>query len=269
MAGPIVHHTQLLPQIDAQPDRPSLMLRGVVYFLIGLSKKVLIADTIGPAIDPFFEVGGTTGAIESLAAITGYSVQLYFDFSGYSDMALGLAAMFGFTLPINFASPYQATSIVEFWRRWHITLSAFLRDYVYIPLGGNQKGRLRRYINLLLTMLIGGLWHGAGWAFVIWGGLHGLALATQHLVNTHLPDIRLGRLATPVTMVLVFCLWVPFRAERMDVTLEIFSGLTNWGGQIDWLPGVTIAIGLVIAFFMPNSNVISPWIERRLWRTKD
>ena len=264
VAGPIVHPRQLLPQIDTKPDRQRLMLHGVVYFLIGLAKKVLIADTIGPAIDPFFALGGTTGALESLAAIVGYSVQLYFDFSGYSDMAMGLAAMFGFVLPINFASPYKATSIVDFWRRWHITLSAFLREYIYIPLGGNRHGNTRRYTNLMLTMLLGGLWHGAGWAFIVWGGLHGAALALQHVVATRFPRIRLGPAAAPVTILFVFLLWVPFRAERLDVTLEIFGALRYWSGHIDLLPGLTIVAGLVIAVKAPNSHVIVPIVEHKL-----
>lgn len=263
VAGPIVHHQQLLPQIDTRPDRQRLMLFGVVYFLIGLGKKVLIADTIGPAIEPFFELGGTTGAIESMAAIVGYSVQLYFDFSGYSDMAMGLAAMFGFVLPINFDSPYKATSIVDFWRRWHITLSAFLRDYIYIPLGGNRHGDARRYTNLMLTMLLGGLWHGAGWAFIVWGGLHGGALALQHVVSTRFPKLRLGPAAAPLTILFVFLLWVPFRAERLDVTLEIFGALGSWSGHIDLVPGLTIIAGLIIATMLPNSHAIVAHLETR------
>ncbi|NND36103.1 MAG: MBOAT family protein, partial [Gammaproteobacteria bacterium] len=178
IAGPIVHHRQIIPQIGRPCDRSALWLAGIVYFAIGYVKKFFIADALGAMVDPLY-ASSSLVLQESLVATLGYTFQLYFDFSGYSDMAMGLGALFGFRLPVNFDSPYKATSITDFWRRWHITLSQFLRDYVYIPFGGNRHGALKRYRNLMLTMLIGGLWHGAGWTFVFWGGAHGLLLTIE------------------------------------------------------------------------------------------
>ncbi len=165
--------------------RPQLenVLIGVTIFSLGLFKKVVLADGVAQYSTPVFEAADALKTISFFIAWGGalsYSFQLYFDFSGYSDMAIGISRMFGIILPLNFSSPYKSISIVEFWRRWHITLSRFLRDYVYILLGGNRKGNMRRYVNLFITMLLGGLWHGAGWTFVLWGGLHGLYLMINH-----------------------------------------------------------------------------------------
>ena len=186
VAGPIVHHKEILPQFAegrALKITAYNLYVGITLFVIGLFKKVVLADNIAPYADGVFraaEDGVALTFFESWAGSLAYTFQLYFDFSGYSDMAIGLGRMFGFGLPINFFSPYKARNIIEFWRRWHITLSRFLREYLYIPLGGNRKGHYRHYANLMITMFLGGLWHGAGWTFIIWGGLHGLFLCINH-----------------------------------------------------------------------------------------
>ena len=186
IAGPIIRPHQLLPQFSnpalGRFDWQNFAI-GTTFLLFGLFKKVILADGIAVYSTPVFTAaanGGTPGAVNAWGAALAYTFQIYFDFSGYSDMAIGLGLMFGIVLPFNFNSPYKATSIIDFWRRWHMTLSLFLRDYVYIPLGGNRGGRVRRYINIMLTMLIGGLWHGANWTFVAWGGLHGIFLLVNH-----------------------------------------------------------------------------------------
>ena len=186
IAGPLVHHAEMIPQFKRGRTSRSAVLaaRGLAIFAAGLFKKVIIADNLAQFVSPVFAHldagGGVTTPWAWLAALA-YTLQIYFDFSGYSDMAIGLALLFGIRLPVNFRSPYKATSIIEFWQNWHITLSRFLRDYLYIPLGGNRLGEQRRYLNLMVTMLLGGLWHGAGWNFLIWGGLHGLYLCINHL----------------------------------------------------------------------------------------
>ena len=187
IAGPIVHQADMLSQFrSANSHRRNIdfLATGITIFALGLFKKVIIADNLSAFATPLFSEamdGTILSFAEAWTAALSWTFQLYFDFSGYSDMAIGLALMFGIVLPVNFASPYKATSIIEFWRCWHITLSNFLRDYLYIPLGGNRNGQLARYRNLGLTMLLGGLWHGAGWTYVIWGGLHGLYLTINHL----------------------------------------------------------------------------------------
>ena len=184
IAGPIVHHSEVMPQFAARPRITApLIAQAMALFTIGLAKKVLLADNLAPLVRPAFgaaAAGHVPDLTQAWFSALAYTLQLYFDFSGYSDMAIGAALLFGVRLPLNFASPYKSTSIIEFWRRWHMTLSRFLRDYLYIPLGGNRRGPSRRYVNLFLTMLLGGLWHGAGWTFVAWGALHGAYLAVNH-----------------------------------------------------------------------------------------
>ncbi len=182
IAGPIVHHAEMMPQFLKRKtgglSNASIAVGGSI-FLLGLFKKVVLADNVAAYATPVFaaaSAGQELTLIESWGGVLAYTFQLYFDFSGYSDMAIGLARMFGIVLPLNFNSPYKAASIIDFWRRWHMTLSRFLRDYVYFPLGGSLRGRMKRHINLMITMLLGGLWHGAGWTFVVWGGLHGIYL---------------------------------------------------------------------------------------------
>ncbi|WEF35690.1 MBOAT family O-acyltransferase [Pseudoduganella chitinolytica] len=173
IAGPILHHKEMIPQFDTpQTHRfnTGRLTVGMIFFAIGLFKKVVIADGVARFVGPVFNMHhASLTQLEAWAGALAYTFQLYFDFSAYSDMAYGLSYMFGIILPINFFSPYKATSIIEFWRRWHITLSTFLRDYLYIPLGGNRRGKAQRYVNLVITMLLGGLWHGAAWTFIAWG----------------------------------------------------------------------------------------------------
>lgn len=232
IAGPVLHHREMMPQF-AYPATYCFnyenMAVGLSIFFIGLFKKVVIADGVSQYVGPVFGAPATGVELTFVEAWGGaicYTLQLYFDFSGYSDMAIGLSRMFGVALPLNFHSPYKSVNIIEFWRRWHMTLSRFLRDYLYIPLGGNRKGTLRRHMNLVATMLLGGLWHGAGWTFVIWGGLHGLYLVINHA--WHAVRRKLGQdpeqpLSRPVrlasvllTFLLVTLAWVFFRADTLE-----------------------------------------------------
>ena len=185
IAGPITHHSEIMPQIgpSQRRDIAADLAVGISIFVVGLFKKVVIADSLAIYADAGYAMlraGQPLDHASAWVTVLCYSFQLYYDFSGYSDMAIGLARMFGFRLPVNFYSPYKSTSIIDFWRRWHITLSRFLRDYLYIPLGGNRRGPVRRYVNLGIVMLLGGLWHGANWTFVVWGAVHGLMLALNH-----------------------------------------------------------------------------------------
>ncbi len=237
IAGPILHHKEMLPQFRRpetfRPSAENLCIGGTI-FVIGLFKKVVIADNFGLIASPVFaeaETGATLHFIQAWRGAFAFSFQLYFDFSGYSDMAIGLARLFGIRLPLNFNSPYKATSIIDFWRRWHMTLSRFLRDYLYFALGGNRKGPARRYVNLMITMLLGGLWHGAAWTFVLWGGIHGFFVIVNHLwrrVFRRTIDRWWSRLtARSLTMVIIVLAWVPFRAESLDGALAVFDGMTN------------------------------------------
>lgn len=258
IAGPIVHHKEVLPQFarsGAFRLRAANLAIGLTIFAIGLFKKVVIADALAESASPAFAAAETGAALDFFAAWTGafaYSLQIYFDFSGYSDMAIGLARLFGIKLPLNFAAPYRATSIIDFWRRWHLTLSRFLRDYLYIPLGGSRRGRSRRYINVMITMLIGGLWHGASWTFVVWGGVHGLMLVANHVWRAVVPW-RIGRwwsraVARATTLVAVTLAWVLFRAESFSGAANMFAGMANLpqslSGRIGPLQGLMTDIGV-------------------------
>ena len=245
IAGPILHHAEMMPQFAQRetyrPDADKIAA-GVTLFVLGLAKKVLIADGIGAYVAPFFDAarsGVPLTFLESWCGALAYTFQLYFDFSGYSDMAVGLSLMFGVRLPINFHSPYKAVNIIEFWRRWHMTLSRFLRDYLYVPLGGNRRGPARRYINLLLTMLLGGLWHGAGWTFMAWGILHGVFLCVNHawhalrvkLGHNLCRSTALGRaLACVVTFLAVVAGWVVFRADSLTSAVVMLRGMAGLNG---------------------------------------
>ncbi len=178
VAGPIIRYSEIEDQLRSRTYTTTKFARGIAFFSLGLAKKVLLANPCGKIADLAFEAG-SLGPIEAWYGVTAYAFQIYFDFSGYSDMAIGLGLMLGFVFPKNFDSPYRSQSITEFWHRWHISLSAWLRDYLYIPLGGNRKGRVRTYVNLFVVMLLGGLWHGAAWNFVIWGALHGALLGVR------------------------------------------------------------------------------------------
>ena len=239
ISGPIVHHAELVPQVRTAVAGARLsrdIAVGASIFIVGLAKKILIADRLAPFVSYFFAGsadGAEAGAVAAWLAVLAYSLQIYFDFSAYSDMAIGIARMFGFSLPLNFNSPYKSRSIREFWGRWHMTLSRFLRDYLYIPLGGNRRGPFRRGVNLMVTMLLGGLWHGANWTFVLWGGLHGLYLIVHRFWSE-----RSGGLALPawagiaLTFVLVTLAWVPFRADSLDDAWRIYTQLAGFGGPL-------------------------------------
>lgn len=237
IAGPIVYHGHVLPQFRG-PDAFRLRLPdvaiGLEIFSLGLIKKCVLADGMALYATPVFAAaaaGEPLTVLEAWGGALAYTFQLYFDFSGYSDMAVGLGRMFGLHLPLNFASPYKATSIIDFWRRWHMTLSAFLRDYLYIPLGGNRHGTVRRHGNLLLTMLLGGLWHGAAWTFVFWGLLHGIYLVVNHAWR--LTGLRLPRpLGWLVTFLAVVVGWVFFRAEGFDAALTMLSAMAGEHGLV-------------------------------------
>jgi D-alanyl-lipoteichoic acid acyltransferase DltB (MBOAT superfamily) len=245
IAGPVLHHKEMMPQFaQAQTYRPHWenISVGLSIFIMGLFKKTVFADGVAPYATPIFDAaaaGQSLTLFEAWGGALAYTCQLYFDFSGYSDMAIGLSRMFGVKLPLNFHSPYKATNIIEFWRRWHMTLSRFLRDYLYFALGGNRKGTVRRYINLMVTMLLGGLWHGAGWTFLVWGGLHGLYLcinhAWRHLASRLWPQALLpgwlGKmLAWSTTFMAVVIGWVFFRAASFDAALEMLLGMAGWNG---------------------------------------
>ena len=211
IAGPIVRPGFLLPQLhDSRPIDNSRVTSGVMLFTCGLLKKVMVADRLAFYADPILNAPKLHGSVDLWLSMVAFSLQIYFDFSGYTDMARGLGRMLGLELTVNFDSPYQADSPSDFWRRWHISLSSWLRDYLYIPLGGNRKGKTRTDVNLMITMLLGGLWHGAGWNFIIWGGFHGLLLLVFHRIDR--PWQRLPLFVRHAVMVLLILVsWIPFR----------------------------------------------------------
>jgi alginate O-acetyltransferase complex protein AlgI len=212
VAGPIIRFSEVADQLRSRTHTVTKFARGVAFFSIGLAKKVLLANPCGKIADLAFDAG-SLHPLEAWYGVTAYAFQIYFDFSGYSDMAIGLGLMFGFVFAKNFDSPYLSQSISEFWRRWHISLSTWLRDYLYVPLGGNRKGPLRTYANLFIVMLLGGLWHGAAWNFVVWGGLHGALLAFERMQGKAAPYWRLpAPLRVAATFVVVLITWVFFRA---------------------------------------------------------
>jgi len=232
IAGPIVKPREIMPQLLAANlavPRATHLTEGMTIFLLGLAKKVVLADTFAHYSDVGFAAaaqGAPLSFIEAWYAAASYALQIYFDFSGYSDMAIGLARMLNVRFPLNFASPYKAANIAEFWRCWHITLSRFLRDHVYIPLGGNRHGEVRRHTNVMTTMLLGGLWHGAAWNFVLWGGLHGLYLVLHARFPWRLPAVATRTL----TLLAVIVAWVPFRASGLDATMAMLRGMAGYNG---------------------------------------
>jgi D-alanyl-lipoteichoic acid acyltransferase DltB (MBOAT superfamily) len=303
IAGPVLHHAEMMPQFD-RPGSYRFSYRnlavGLSVFAIGLAKKVLIADNLAPHATFLFDQSDMFSFANAWGGVLAYAFQLYFDFSGYSDMAIGISLLFGIRLPLNFDSPYKAANIIDFWRRWHMTLSRFLRDYLYVPLGGNRKGPVRRYVNLMTTMLLGGLWHGAGMNFVIWGALHGIYLAINHGWNALAEKLRLprGRIWATFSMALTFvavCVaWVFFRATHFDKAMTILRGMAGLDGvglpasiglQLGPLKGALehlgvsfylgggsrfmetwqwVAIGAAIAFCLPNTQQIMGRYETAL-----
>lgn len=284
IAGPLVHHKEIIPQLSSSAILKldwSNMYAGMVMLGIGLAKKVLVADSLSPLVALVFDrmpaLDGTQAWIGSLA----YTMQLYFDFSGYSDMAIGCAYFFNIHFPQNFLSPYQSPSIQEFWRRWHITLSRWLRDYLYIPFGGNRRGQLRTLANLFATFLLGGLWHGAAWTFIVWGAMHGLGLCANRVWSTTLKRRMPFLLGWLCTFLYVNAAWVLFRAHSFGDAVKVYKGmlgLNGWGLDLSvkglepllfGLPAVCVwglpfaATG--IALLTPNATAILGHGRPRRW----
>lgn len=245
IAGPVLHHKEMMPQFSNSATYHfnwENMATGFSIFFIGLFKKLILADDIAGYAKPVFDAAAASQPIPLLdnwGGALAYSFQLYFDFSGYSDMAIGLSLLFGIKLPLNFNSPYKSMSIVEFWRRWHITLSRFLRDYVYITLGGNRHGNFRRYSNLMITMLLGGAWHGANWTFIVWGGLHGFYLLINHywqassfrfLSSNKIVSLIAEKIYLLITFVAIVIAWVVFRADNLTAAQLILEGMFGQHG---------------------------------------
>ena len=305
LSGPIVRYEQLGPELDnLRAPKANMLALGLSLFSVGLAKKVLLADSLAPYANAVFNAAEKawpiTGAEAWLGSLT-YSFQLYFDFSGYTDMAIGIGLMLGLRLPENFISPYKSTGIVDFWRRWHITLGLWLRDFLYIPLGGNRKGKWRQYRNLFLTMLIGGAWHGAGWTFIIWGALHGLMLTINHFFRACIKDTKAAIWIAkwPIRVISIaitfFCLnfcWVIFRTPTLDGALKMygamFGGSLQSTGEFGTLAGylpnhyfqdvfglVLLGLSALIIFALPSSHEIfnqredapKPWLHFRLSKT--
>jgi alginate O-acetyltransferase complex protein AlgI len=270
IAGPIVHHKEIMPQFAAPNARrwnAANFATGLAWLTLGLFKKVVIADTCAPWANRVFDYKAPVTMIEAWVGVLSYTMQLYFDFSGYSDMAIGLSWMFNVRLPDNFNAPYRAESIIEFWRRWHMTLSRFLRDYLYIPLGGSRLGEPRRYANLLVTMVLGGLWHGAGWTFLAWGAYHGALLALNHLwvrARTPLPP----SIARIMTFIAVMVGWCFFRAPNMASAQGLLKAMVDPSSlQLEALPtfpGLAV-VGVLLALlaFVNAAPTTKDWIESR------
>ncbi len=271
VAGPIVRPAEFMPQLKERHD-PRHVDSSRAFFLItiGMFKKVVLANVLATQIvDTVFASPNTHSSLEVLVGIVGYAVQIYCDFSGYTDIAIGLALLLGFRFPQNFDSPYASTSIQDFWRRWHMTLSRWLRDYLYVPLGGNRAGKWRTYLNLMLTMVIGGLWHGAAWTFAVWGAIHGAFLCIEHYRRTRRetrglpdpPDTRGRRVAArTITFVIVCFAWVFFRAESFANAEEILARLFDPAYWFDPSPLVTVGVLLAIA-----AGILEQYVPREIW----
>jgi D-alanyl-lipoteichoic acid acyltransferase DltB (MBOAT superfamily) len=280
IAGPIVHHSELTPQFrDAEHFRLTHrnFAFGIAFFTIGLLKKLVLADPLSAIATPLFKVHASISPtfLDAWIATIAFGLGLYFDFSAYSDMAIGLARMFGIRLPYNFASPYQSSSIIEFWRRWHMTLSRWLRDYLYVSLGGNRKGPFRRYANLMITMLLGGLWHGAAWTFVVWGAIHGTLLMINHAWNHIVARSRANgrdlKLPTGVarflTLLSVSVAWVFFASASWQIAIDTLCSLAGLNGihvegsflgffkdALTRENKILVCLAVGIALFAPNSQ---------------
>jgi D-alanyl-lipoteichoic acid acyltransferase DltB (MBOAT superfamily) len=264
IAGPIVRYAEIYPQFNRNTQfrlAAANVSDGLMIFAFGLFKKVMLADSFRPIVNPLFD-RTHLAFFDAWGGAIAFALEIYFDFSGYSDMAIGLARMFGVKFPENFDSPYQSRSIIQFWRRWHITLSFFLRDYLYISLGGNRHGKFRRDLNLFITMVLGGLWHGANWTFVIWGTLHGLYLWVNHIWaerNYRMPDAA----AWALTFLATTVAWVFFRAPTFSRAADFFTAMAGRNGfsldLIGWRELVLIGGGLAVTLFCPNRQTILAW----------
>ncbi len=288
VAGPVLHHAQMMPQFADQAiyrPRADHLVGGLAILTLGLFKKVVLADGLSPYADAVFTAADSGVRLDSGEAWLGavaYALQLYFDFSGYSDMAIGLSRMFNVKLPFNFDSPYRARNISDFWRRWHMSLSQFLRDYLYIPLGGNRFGLARRYLNLGITMVLGGLWHGASWSFVIWGALHGAYLMINHGFRAGLGDqlqrrldnkLLYGLASWALTLFAVLLAWIFFRAQTLGGANHLISTMLTGSAPASEPSGVLWNAGLqatrgwiwcgavgALALFAVNSNQAGHWL---------
>jgi alginate O-acetyltransferase complex protein AlgI len=278
IAGPILHHREMMPQFGSKANRiisAENIAIGLTILAIGLFKKSFIADGFALIANPVFQAAKQAHlhVLDAWAGAFAYSLQIYFDFSGYSDMAIGLSLLFGIRLPFNFDAPYKSKSIVEFWRRWHISLSRFLRDYLYIPLGGNRHGDRRRNVNLAATMVLGGLWHGAGFTFVIWGAMHGLFLTINHRWSEQTKKLpALARMtkawwyplaALSLTQIAVVFAWIFFRADNFYDAVRVIQSMAGFADQhrvggrlVDAYGGTVIVLGYIACLFLPNVNAM-------------
>jgi alginate O-acetyltransferase complex protein AlgI len=255
VAGPILKFSFLAEQLRYRTHSLEKIARGIAFFWMGLGKKVLLANPCGRIADASFEVA-SRGCAEAWTGAVAYALQIYFDFSGYSDMAIGLGLLFGFYFARNFNAPYRAVSLTDFWRRWHISLSAWLREYLYIPLGGNRKGAFRTYANLFATMLLGGLWHGASWNFILWGALHGAGLAMERFFHGNVSLRVPAWMGRPFTLVIVLVGWVLFRAPDMGVAAGYLSAMAGFGSGGESLQSVWQQPYLVGSFVAAMGTVV-------------
>jgi alginate O-acetyltransferase complex protein AlgI len=268
VSGPITRYRELAPQLERLPaldfDR---FQSGVALFTVGLAKKLIIADNIAPAANALYADPSAASSGTALVGILAFGLQIFFDFSSYTDMARGVSRMLGFELPRNFMFPYAAYTPSDFWRRWHMSLSRFLRDYVYISLGGNRKGRKRTYVNLFATMTLGGLWHGAAWHFAVWGALHGAMLTVSHSLRGRRTNLPLKVLAWIATMTGVYAAWVLFRAETLadagQVFAALFSGPIDFSAPTALSTGPSVGVVLVIELAVIAAFPFAPGVARR------
>jgi D-alanyl-lipoteichoic acid acyltransferase DltB (MBOAT superfamily) len=284
IAGPVLSFSHFIPQLqklgeNLDKSHKKFLWAGFTLFTTGMAKKVLVADRLAPFVNNYFDQDPNSPTqVVAIAAILGFTFQLYFDFSGYSEMACGLALMMGLRIPINFSTPYKSKSIIDFWRRWHISLSNFLRDYLYIPLGGSRGTRFLRYRNLMITMTLGGLWHGSNWTFVIWGLAHGILLTLNHLLrefptnnysiikNNSYSYLLLSFMKYIFTFTLVALLWVLFRSESVEVAFGIYKNLlsSNFGNFND-VSGVYFMLLLASIWLVlerPNMNSDDKFVSK-------
>lgn len=276
VAGPIVRYQTVADQLVGRTHTLAKAERGIAFFIIGLAQKVVLANPCGRIADEAFLEQGRS-CLDAWWGIVAYSMQIFFDFAGYSNMAIGLGLLLGFTFPVNFNHPYHARSITDFWRRWHISLSTWLRDYLYIPLGGNRKGAVRTYINLMVVMLLGGLWHGASWNFVIWGLIHGLALAGERLAGGGKGGKALAPARWLFTYVIVLVAWVFFRAGTLHEAFHYLKSMAGmdrvhapWGRLTDailyqpYLAG-SLLLAAWAAWRMPSAHLFTQQLNSRKW----
>lgn len=266
IAGPIVRYNEIAVQIQnrTQNYKLNIQVNGLFRFALGLAKKLFIADVLGEMVDQGFqmEAVGNLATTEAWILLLAYAFQIYFDFSAYSDMAIGLGKLMGFDLPENFDFPYISQSITEFWRRWHITLSNWMRDYLYIPLGGNRKGTTRTFLNLWIVFILSGLWHGAAWNFILWGAFHGFFLFVERYFLLK-PLKSIGKwLSLPFTFFIVLMSWVLFRAESLELTKQYYIGLFSWkNGIIDFSNQFWFAFIVAFSFsFIPAIGNLAKWL---------